>query len=134
MTDIASPQADSKRSHMRLTPVMIGVALCALVIAALAGFLVGRQDRTPASHTLTGRAYVGSDVASVRVDGWSYGFSVGDGSITWVDASGTEHEGGIAPCLTHPGRTTTITFGWVAASAPGGSNWRQVTWVRCGSG
>ena len=62
------------------------------------------------------------------------GFAVGDGSITWLDASGTEHEGGIAPCLTHPGRTATITFGWVAASVPDGSNWRQVTWVRCGSG
>ena len=103
---------------------------CFLIALGLIGYGIGRSHN-PDRHVLVGRAYVGIEQASLRVDEWGYGFAFGDGGVTWYDARGVQHHGGIAPCLRHVGTHAWLRFGYSTAYGPDGATWREVTWVRC---
>lgn len=109
--------------------VALGTLLVLVVVAAVC-YLAGRHQGEQAgrTHVLTGRAYVGLNETSVKVDGWAYGFTSND--VTWFDSHGA-HDGTVAPCLRGAGHYATITFGWVSAAFPDGSGERDVVWVRC---
>lgn len=79
---------------------------------------------------LTGVATVGDDEASIPVKGWTYGLA-GVGSVSWVDGQGATHLGGWPACLTGPGTTPLVKFGWVPVTLPDGETLRQVVWVDC---
>jgi hypothetical protein len=99
------------------------------LIACLA-FLAGEHHQHPVT-VLSGVADVGADhTGSVIVAGssWVYGLS---GVGEWVDQQGQTHDGGWPACLSTPGKTAPVTFGWVPATAPDGSSWRQVVWISC---
>jgi hypothetical protein len=122
---------DEPRSTVsRSAWIAIGVAaVVALVLAGLLGYAV----RTNGANTgvLSGRAYVGSHQASIILDDWAYGFPVSDGSVTWYDARGGLHDGGVAPCLRHAGTYAQLRFGTSVAHGRDGDSWREVTWVQC---
>jgi hypothetical protein len=107
--------------------VVIGAA-CLIAILA---FLAGERQQHPIT-VLSGVADVGGHMASVTVAGssWVYGIS---GVDQWVDQQGQTHLGGWPACLSTPGQTVPITFGWIPVTAPDGSSWRQVVWVDCSS-
>src|SRR5450755_2202611 len=115
------------RRRVRRAVVVISVAC---LIAFLA-FLAGEHHQHPVT-VLSGVAGVegvaGDLTASVTVAGssWVYGIS---GVDQWVDQQGQTHLGGWPACLSTPGQTVPVTFGWVPATAPDGSSWRQVVWV-----
>jgi len=98
---------------------------------AFLAFLAGEHQQHPVT-VLSGVADVGDHTASVTVAGssWVYGLS---GVDQWVDQQGQTHLGGWPTCLSTPGQTVPITFGWVPVTAPDGSSWRQVVWVGCSS-
>ena len=79
---------------------------------------------------LTGVATVGDDEASIPVKGWTYGLA-GVGSVSWVDGQSATHLGGWPACLTGPGTTPLVKFGWVPVTLPDGETLRQVVWVNC---
>jgi hypothetical protein len=110
------------------------VAVIVLLAVGLLAYSIGKHQQSGTQgNVVSGRAKVGTEVASVKVDGWTYGFSVQPNGLLWFDGNDTAHQGGAAPCLAHPAASVPITFGWVAATGPDGSSWRQVTWVRCGT-
>ncbi|HEY6294363.1 MAG TPA: hypothetical protein VIX15_01765 [Streptosporangiaceae bacterium] len=107
------------------------VVIMAAGLIAFLAFLAGEHQH-PVT-VLTGVADVGGDhTASVTVAGssWVYGIS---GVDQWVDQQGQTHLGGWPACLSTPGKTVPVTFGWVPVTAPGGSSWRQVVWIDCRS-
>lgn len=106
--------------------VVIGLAL------AMIGYAVGREQTRVSGSTVSGDAYVGVGEFSAKIDGWAYGLTWSANTLTWVDAQDTMHSGGVPSCLAHPASSVPVTFGWVPASGPDGSSWRQITWVRCG--
>jgi hypothetical protein len=112
----------------------VTVAVIVLLAVGLLAYSIGKHQQPDGSgSTASGQAHVGTQVASVQVGGWTYGFSTLPGSLLWYDTSGTAHDGGTAPCLAHPADSVPVIFGWVPATGPDGSSWRQVTWVRCGT-
>lgn len=127
-TDIA---ASAGTEHVRLVSLKVKVVLAALGVA-LVGFIsygIGTNRGSESSHVLTGQAYVTPVQASVTVHGRVYGFDITSRNLHWYDASGA-HDGGVPPCLQHPG-TTTIRFGYADTKGPDASSWRVVTWVQC---
>lgn len=77
---------------------------------------------------LTGRATaVGQEVASVQVDGWTYGIR---SPSLWIDSSGSLHDSGWPECL-RLGTRPLISFGAVPVTVPGGGGVRAVVWVDC---
>ena len=105
--------------------VVIGAVVLAVV--ALVSYAAGTRSGNHL-HVRTGNAYVGSHVATVKVDGWSYGIS---DSVNWVDTANSSHEGGWPACLRPMGATVRITFGEISVPGPQGDSWRQVAWVDC---
>jgi hypothetical protein len=106
--------------------------ICAAALIAFLAFLAGEHHQHPVA-VLSGVADVGGDhTASVIVAGssWVYGIS---GVGQWVDQQGQTHAGGWPACLSTPGKTVPVTFGWIPVTAPDGSSWRQVVWVDCRS-
>lgn len=98
-----------------------------LVFAGLIGYYFGQ--RSTHGDQLHGPAFVGVDQASVKVDDWTYGFSL-DG-VEWRDTDGGWHHGDRPACLRTPGKVVAIDFGWVETRAPHNSQARLVTWVGC---
>jgi hypothetical protein len=128
--EMMSVQDETRSTVPRRTRIAIGLAaVVGLVLAGLIGYAV----RTNGSGTgvLSGRAYVGSHQASIILDDRAYGFPVSDGSITWYDARGSLHDGGVAPCLRHAGTYAQLRFGTSVAHGRDGVSWREVTWVQC---
>lgn len=128
----AAPVDAPDPTRERLLPLKVKVGLIAFAIA-LFGFLcysVGtNHDSGP--RVLTGRAYVSPNQLGVTVNGRAYGLEITQNGLDWYDASGGPHEGGIPPCLQHPGYTW-IRFGYAEASGLNDqSSWRVVTWVQC---
>jgi hypothetical protein len=108
------------------------VVISAACLIAFLAFLAGEHHQHPVT-VLSGVADVAGDhTASVTVTGssWVYGIS---GVEQWVDQQGQTHLGGWPACLSTPGKTVPVTFGWVPVTAPDGSSWRQVVWVDCRS-
>lgn len=106
------------------------LAVCvALVLAGLVGY--GLHARAAQPHVGVGRAYVGLDGGTVKVDGWNYGFAV-DTSMNWYDHQGSNYEGSIPPCMRNRPGFAWIRFGWSTAYDPTGhESYRAVTWVEC---
>jgi hypothetical protein len=131
MSQTATARA-SDPDDERLIPLSVKVVLAILLlgVVGLICYGIGSRHDTGA-NVVTGRAYVGSGQAGVRVGDRSYGIPVSDGSITWYDAHGIMHDGGIAPCLRHAGTYVWLRFGYSLAQGPDGTRWRQVSWVRC---
>ena len=131
MTLTAPTEKVASSDTLRLIPVKVKFALAVfgLAILGLISYGIGTNHGTP--HVLTGRAYVGQGVATVKVGGWAYGFGVSPNAMTWYDANGSSHDGGIPPCLQHPGQYAWLRFQYANASGPDGSTWRDVTWVQC---
>jgi hypothetical protein len=102
------------------------VGVVALLLA-LAGYVIG--SHRGGTHAVTGPAQVGVKVVSMTgADGTVYGFT---GSMPWIDASGSWHDGGWPECL---GTTTTLssaTFGVTRVDYPNGSSAEQVVYVDC---
>ena len=129
--------ADAAPEHTRSRPLGVltvnGLILAAagaivlLVLACLVAFRMG--ERHSGTQVLTGRAHVGLDEASVKVDGWWYGLT--PSAVMWYDDHGAAHDGGTAPCLTRPGTEARIQFGAVPASGRDSDRWREVVWVHC---
>jgi hypothetical protein len=116
----------------RLIPskVKIGLIALALTLVGLLGYGIGANHGTGA-QVLTGRAYASPYQAAVTVGGWTYGFEISPNGMRWYDAGGGSHEGGIPPCLQHPGNPW-IRFGIADATGLNDqSSWRAVTWVQC---
>jgi len=118
----------AKASGLNYKASRVLVAFVVLCLIAGLAFLAGERR---ASHpmVLTGiPAAIGQDdVASVTVNGWTYGIS---GRVTWFDSQGM-HDSSWPSCLSNPARRGQITFGAIPVTAPGGGSWRQVVWVRC---
>ena len=116
----------------RLVPLKVKAVLVLIVfgLVALISYGIG-TNHGRGGHVLTGRAYVTAYQAGVRTDGWSYGFDVGPNIMTWYDARGTLHQGGMPRCMRHTPTSTWIRFGWTNALGQGGESWRVVTWVQC---
>jgi len=73
-----------------------------------------------------GLAYASSVQAVVQIGGWSYAVPL---DVPWIDSTGTEHIGGRPSCL--PAfKQTSIHFGTVNITVPGGASQRSVVWVR----
>ena len=123
-------QKPPRGGRVRRAVVAVGAA-CLIAILAVLAFLAGEHQQHPVT-VLSGVADVGDHTASVTVAGssWVYGIS---GVDQWVDQRGQTHLGGWPGCLSTPGQTVPITFGWVPVTAPDGSSWRQVVWVGCSS-
>jgi hypothetical protein len=107
------------------------VGISAACLIAFLAFLAGEHHQHPVT-VVSGVADAGDHMASVTVAGssWVYGIS---GVDQWVDQQGQTHLGGWPACLSTPGKTVPITFGWVPVKGPDGSSWRQVVWVDCRS-
>jgi len=116
----------------RLIPFKVKVGMAGIVLAlyGLICYGIGTNHGT-GSHVLTGRAYVGVGQASITVGGWAYGFSISPDGMTWYDQSSGVHDGGIPPCLQHPGYAW-IRFGYANATGLDGQpSGRVVTWEQC---
>jgi hypothetical protein len=123
----------SQGSRDRLVPLKAKVVLAGVAIATvgLVSYGIGTNHGT-GSHVLTGRAYVGVGQASVIVDGWAYGFTISPNGMSWYDANGASHDGGIPPCLQHPASSAWIRFGYVNSTGLDGQpSSRVVTWTQC---
>ena len=113
-------------------PAKVVAAVIVLATVALIGYGIGTQHGKSRSHVLTGRAYLGDTVGSVRVDGWAYGFDITPNGMQWYDGRGDRHDGGIPPCLKdRPGHYAWIRFGYSIADGLYGEGWRSVDWVQC---
>jgi hypothetical protein len=114
-------------------PHLVIRAAAMVLVAGLIGvaaFVTGQHHHPSGVTMLTGLAYTGGQQASVVVDGYAYGFE-GVGSVTWVDGQGETHMGGWPSCLSVPGTTHRIKFGYVPVTLPDGSGFRQIVWVDC---
>jgi hypothetical protein len=109
--------------------VKVALAVFALALVGLLGYGIG-HNHSRAAHVLTGRAYVGTDEASITVDGYVYGVTISPNGMQWYDAAGARHQGGVPACLEQPGYTW-LRFGYASATGPDGASWRAVTWVQC---
>ena len=98
-----------------------------VVVVVVISFLLGAHQRQR-PNILMGNANIGTNIATVVVDGWAYGF-VPD--LIWFSTDGAQHSHGRPECLTDVGRTAPIQFAWVNAPGPNGESWRQVSWVKC---
>jgi hypothetical protein len=116
----------------RLIPLKTKAVLTVLAfgLVAFISYGIGTNHGTGA-HVVTGRAYVVSTQAGVRADGWAYGFAVDDNFMSWYDARGQFHQGGVPPCMRHTPTFAWIRFGWVNAQGRDSLSWRDVTWVQC---
>lgn len=117
------------RGRQFVRAVAAGLAACLIGTAA---FVAGEHHQQHGVTVLSGLAYVGDHEMSVTVGDWTYGLD-GTGNITWVDGQGTTHVGGWPGCLTGPGKTHQIRFGYVPVTTPDGERMRQVVWVDCRS-
>jgi hypothetical protein len=106
------------------------VATLVAGLIGLATFVAGQHHHPSGVTMLTGLAYTGGQQASVIVDGYTYGFE-GSDNLAWVDGQGETHLGGWPSCLSVPGMTQRIKFGYVPVTLPDGSGWRQIVWVDC---
>ena len=82
----------------------------ALLLVFLLGLTVGVvMDRSRGDVWKSGTAHLGERKVSIESDGWTYG---AEGSIpAWIDARGTQHEGGWPGCLDgRVGSKTTVRF------------------------
>lgn len=111
---------------------VIRAAVAALIagLIGVAAFVAGQHNHSSAVTVLTGVAYTGGQQASVIVDGYTYGFE-GVGSVNWADSQGVTHTGSWPACLSVPGTTHRIKFGYVPVTLPDGSGLRQIVWVDC---
>lgn len=121
-----------------------GLALMAIVGAAVSGFLVGHHTATEADwHTVTIEqgdvvsSGNGHRLLTVNVDGWAYGME--NQVEWWLDGSGTLHGTGWPACLepvrpgagpdANPGK---VTFRFAAADVSTKTiDWRPVVMVDC---
>jgi hypothetical protein len=110
--------------------IRAAAAALAAGLIGVAAFIAGQHHHPSGVTMLTGLAYTGGQQASVVVDGYAYGFG-GLGSVSWVDSQGETHMGGWPSCLSAPGTTHRIAFGYVPVTLPDGSGWRQIVWVDC---
>jgi hypothetical protein len=109
------------------------IALAALVaIAAVVGFGIGvgvgagpRMSEIKVFRDVP--AYSGDTQVSASIDGVTYGISSG---VSWVDASGSWHEGGWPACVP-PRSQVRMTFGGAVLFGPTGAGSYQVLWVDC---
>jgi hypothetical protein len=120
------------RPAERLIPLKAKIVFVSLVLAVFGFICYGiGTNQGAGAHVLTGRAFVGVDQASVKVDGWVYGLVISPDGMTWYDTNGGSHDGGIPPCLQHPGYAW-IRFGYANATGLDGQpSDRVVTWTQC---
>jgi len=114
-------------------PQRLGRVVALAVVACLLGagtFVAGEHHQSHALTIVTGQATVGDDIASIPLNGYTYGIA-GVGSVTWIDSQGNEHLGSWPACLNSPGSAPWVKFGWVPATLPDGGTTRQVVWVDC---
>ena len=106
------------------------VAAAAVVAIFGAGYRLGTA-RAGATE-LRGVAQVGDRVASITVDGTSYGVA---GSIPWIDVNAASHERGWPDCLVAGTSAVApvVSFGAVDVKYPDGTSVRQVVYVDCRS-
>ena len=128
MTTTEAPAATgATTTQRRLYAVLI---VLAIGIAGLVGYSIrAKQDAN--AQVSTGRAYLGTNQGAVKVDGIAFGFTGDSNSMTWFDARGEQHEGGIPPCMQHRPGYANIRFGHVQAPLPDHSSMPVVTWVQC---
>lgn len=128
MAQVATAGAGESRSSTGVVrPFAPLVVAGALVLAGIAGFLVG-SDRAGVMR-LEGTAHVGEHVATIESGGWSYGFAQ---SVHWIDASGVHNEDGWPTCLGKAGNVTRVKFGAIPVALPDdGGTVRPVVYVDC---
>ncbi len=126
VTRTDAPFRPANRALWRGVIVAAVAAVLLAAVAAAAGFAAGEHHSR--QRVLTGSAYVGEKVATVKVGGWAYGI---DQTVPWVDARGTFHDSGWPSCLSPVGATVRVRFAEVPVSGAVGISWRQVVWVDC---
>ena len=119
---------DTQRSDRALAPPTGRVALlvAGAVLLVFIGYVLGSGRST--TREVTGPVQVGDKVATMTVDGTGYGFSE---SIPWIDASGSQHEGGWPECLGSMQEDPSATFGVASVRYPDGATGDQVVYVDC---
>jgi len=98
------------------------------ILLAVLGYVLGIHHK--GVTVVTGPVQVGDQVATMTVNGTSYGISQ---SIPWIDATGSTHEGGWPDCLATPAPATPpiVRFAVTRVVYPDGSSTDQVAYVDC---
>lgn len=119
---------DTQRSDRPLAPPTGRVALlvAGAVLLVFIGYVLGSGRST--TREVTGPVQVGDRVATMTVDGTSYGFSE---SIPWIGADGSHHDGGWPECLGAMQEVPSATFGVASVRYPDGATGDQVVYVDC---
>jgi hypothetical protein len=134
MTVQQMPEASSQTSMAPARTVLL-VVLGALLLGAVAGYLVGQ--RNPAMHSTEARcdSSEGSiscqpvdDSGNLDDDGWTYAVPL---DVAWT-GGGADHGGGRPACLpaTGSGLSDVVRLAWVEVDVDG-AGWRQVVSVSC---
>jgi hypothetical protein len=129
------PSRSARPALTQLPGTVLLVALFALLIGAIAGFLLG--ERHPVMHTTQGRCLsaegaiscqTSDDDGNVNQDDWTYGVPL---DVAWT-GDDAFHEGGRPDCLPPTGRglSDVVRLTWVEVSS-GGTGWRAVVAVEC---
>lgn len=114
------PVSATRRSYL----LFVGGAV---IVAAVLGFALGSHGNGVA--TMSGNAYVGDHVASIKSGDRYYG--VRD-SVAWFDASGSFHEDGWPDCLGPAGSEVGVRFGALPVTVPGsGLTFYDVAYIDC---
>ena len=131
MNAITSTESFETRSTTtRKNAAIAAVAALVVVIVGYAAYLAGERRGAEHLTVRTGRAFVGDRQATITVGGWNYAVN---GSVAWLDSSGSFHESGWPACLGPIGSTIKVRFGEIATPGPeaGGISLRTVVWVDC---
>lgn len=119
------------RSRFGLSINAVSLVVIAALLGAVGGFVLGAARSNAVSHigVVVGS---GENGISVAADGWTYSVPL---AVTWVDVTGSLHEGGRPECLPPGIGPTRLKFHSVDVDLPlpggGSGRWRQVVLVDC---
>jgi|GEM_PF-1364843 len=120
---VAPSEVRPSLGHGRVA-LMVGAG----ILIAVLGYVLGIHHSRVT--VVTGPVQVGDQIATMTVNGTSYGISQ---SIPWIDITGSTHEGGWPDCLATPAPAVPpiVRFAVTRVVYPDGSSTDQVLYVDC---